>query len=104
MSAEVKARASAAMIGAVSAACGLAAVLGTAWLLYRRRGARTRAAIKPAWYGPVGMPRPRPHRLPSGGFTLREEDVTYELDEDGQPRVLGEGTFGQVNPKACILY
>lgn len=99
MRAEVEPRPNAATIGAVSAACALAAVLVAVWLLYRHRSARRRA-IK---YGPVGMPRPRPGRLPSGGFTLQEEDVTYELDKEGQPRILGEGTFGQVKPMAGIL-
>ena len=77
-------------------------MLGTAWLLYRRQSAKRRAAIKPAGYGPVGRPRPRPRRLPSGGFTLREEDVTYELDVDGQPRILGEGTFGEVSTRLAF--
>ena len=104
MSSDVKPRANAAAIGAASAACGLAAVLGAAWLLYRRQSAKTRAAIKPAGWSPVGVAWPRPDRLPSGGFTLQEKDVTYEPDAEGQPRILGEGTFGQVRPVAGILY
>ena len=104
MSSDVKPRSNAAAIGAGSAACGLAAVLGAAWLLYRRQSAKTRAANQPAGWSPVGVAWPRQDRLPSGGFALREGDVTYELDAEGQPRILGEGTFGQVNPVASHLY
>ena len=77
------------LIGSVTAACAVAVGLAIAWLVHRRAFWRRSK--------PVGSLRNQlaKHRAPKGR-KLHEADVTFVLDKDGQPRLLGEGTFGKV--------
>ena len=77
------------MIGSVTAACAVAVGLAIAWLVHRRAFWRRSK--------PVGSLRDQlaKHRVPIGR-KLHKADVTFELDNGGQPRLLGEGTFGKV--------
>ena len=85
----VKAGTSIVLVASVSAACAVAVGLAIAWLVHRRAVWRRGQ--------PIGSLRERlaKHRAPKGR-RLHEADVTFVLDKDGQPRLLGEGTFGRV--------
>ena len=77
------------LIASVSVICAVAVGLAIAALVHRR-----------AVWGrsqPIGSLRDQlaKHRAPTGR-KLHEEDITFFLDNDGQPRLLGEGTFGKV--------
>ena len=77
------------LIGSVSAACAVAVGLAIAWLVHRRAVWRRSQ--------PIGSLRVRLAKLRAPmGRKLHEEDVTFVLKENGQPRLLGEGTFGRV--------
>lgn len=73
--------------------------LAIAWLVHRRVVWRRSQ--------PVGSLRNRLPKPPVGR-KLHEEDVTFVLEKNGQPRLLGEGTFGKVLALelvdlACVL-
>ena len=61
--------------------------LAIAWLVHRRVVGRRSQ--------PLGSLRKRLPKPPTPR-KLHEEDVTFVLEKDGQPRLLGEGTFGKV--------
>ena len=80
---------SAVLAASVSAACSVAMGLVIAWLVHRHvvwRRSQPADSIRDQL---------AKHRAPKGR-KLHEEDVTFVLDKDGQPRLLGEGTFGKV--------
>ena len=77
------------LVASVSAACAVAVGLAIAALVHWRAVWRRNQPI--AWL----HDRLADHRALEKR-KLHEEDVTFVLDNDGKPRLLGEGTFGKV--------
>ena len=78
------------LVASISAAGSVAMGLVIAWLVHRHAVWRR---SKPADSMRDQLAK---HRAPKGR-KLHEEDVTFVLDKDGQPRLLGEGTFGKAH-------